>query len=178
MLGREDAIVGAGMAVVGGGAIVAATSTSETGPILAFVGALLVAVIAAYTADRRQERALEAERRRQQAGLRHEREQADVTDLRSVLEEALSVANDALNSVGVAFGAQVEARGLSGRSIGKMSAQLDRLHVRLGQGDPMVEAYVEMGVALMHLRNLTDEKTADDQVWDEARDRWAAAYHQ
>jgi hypothetical protein len=47
--------------VVGGGAIAVATSTSETGPILAFVGALLVAVIAASTADRRQEHALEAE---------------------------------------------------------------------------------------------------------------------
>jgi hypothetical protein len=57
-----------------------------------------------------------------------------------------------------------------------MSAQLDRLHVRLGRGDQIVEAYAEMGVALMHLRNVRDGETHDEQWWDKARDRGAAAY--
>lgn len=97
MLNREDAAIGGATVVIGGAAVAAATSTNETGPILAFVGALTVAVIAAYTANRRQERALEAERERLDARLRHERSLADVqlsfqrgetdrAELRSILD--------------------------------------------------------------------------------------------
>jgi membrane protein implicated in regulation of membrane protease activity len=78
VLNREDAIVGGATVVVGGAAVAAATSTDQTGPILAFAGALIVSLIAAYTTDRRQ-----------RAQHRHDRGQADLADLRATLEQAL-----------------------------------------------------------------------------------------
>jgi hypothetical protein len=91
--GEEIAVVGAA-AVVGGGTVVAAAPSDDTGPILAFVGALLVAVLTAYTANRRQSAALAAERERLDAQLQHDRELADTADLRTVLEEALEAGDE------------------------------------------------------------------------------------
>ena len=68
-----------------------ALQTDQTGPVLAFSGALIVAIITWVSSDRRQERALVAERERQFAKLAHDRELADLTDLRALLDEAARV---------------------------------------------------------------------------------------
>jgi hypothetical protein len=93
--------------VVGGTAAVTATAASSyVAPILAFVGAILVAVIAAVTADRRQRRALTAEGARHDASLRaesgrqvtqleHSRGLADLADLRSLLDEVATALHQA-----------------------------------------------------------------------------------
>lgn len=85
--------------VAGGAAVAGATQTNQTAAILAFAGAILVAIIAAYTAGRRQVRALRAERERQADRLAHERQLQDVEHLRQFLDEAAAAfeaAHDAL----------------------------------------------------------------------------------
>jgi hypothetical protein len=74
--GKEQAVVALGTVGVGGAAIIGATSTNQGGPILAFVGALLVALIAAFTAERRLERQLV-----------HDRELHDLDGLRKLLDD-------------------------------------------------------------------------------------------
>ena len=64
--------------------------TDETGPVLAFTAALIVAFVTALTTDRRQANALRVERERQAAQLRHAREMADLADVRALLDEAAS----------------------------------------------------------------------------------------
>lgn len=81
--------------VAGGAAAAGATQTSQTGPILAFTAALLVALIAASTAGRRQVRALQAEGQRQADRLSHERQLQDVEHLREFLDEAAAAYEDA-----------------------------------------------------------------------------------
>jgi ABC-type nickel/cobalt efflux system permease component RcnA len=63
--------VGGGTVVVVTVAVLGASATDNTGPILAFVGAVLVALIAAFTAGRRQKRALDAESERHANDVRH-----------------------------------------------------------------------------------------------------------
>lgn len=85
--------------VAGGAAAAGATQTNQTGAILAFTGAILVAIIAAYTANRRQTKALRAQDQRQREALQaeqarletrlgHERRLQDVEHLRQFLDEA------------------------------------------------------------------------------------------
>lgn len=59
----EYAGIAAATTVVGTGAVIGAAETDHTGPILAFVGALIVALITAYTSDRRLRNQLAHERR-------------------------------------------------------------------------------------------------------------------
>ena len=72
--GRQFVGLAAATTVVGVGAVIGAAQTDDTGPILAFVGAILVALITAYTTDRRQ---------RQQ--LAHDRSLHDLDGLRALL---------------------------------------------------------------------------------------------
>jgi hypothetical protein len=72
---REWAAIAAATTVVATGAIAGATATDDTGPILAFVGALVVALITAYTTERRQ---------REQ--LAHDRRLQDLADFRDLLK--------------------------------------------------------------------------------------------
>ena len=83
--------------LVAGGTVAGATQTDETGPILAFVGALLVVLITAVTTDRRQRRQIAAEGSRHtetlttQSGelrrqLAHDRKLADLQHLRALLD--------------------------------------------------------------------------------------------
>lgn len=101
--------------MVGAGAIIGAANTNETDPILAFVGAILVVLVTAWTTDRRQARTLEDGRLRLEARLRHERQQADLSDLRSVLEDGLAAAARARQAaLDVWFGARDSQRRLAG----------------------------------------------------------------
>jgi hypothetical protein len=65
---------GALLLAVAGGAAVGASQSSQTGPILAFAGALIVVVITAITTDRRQARQMNADETAQTATLDAERE--------------------------------------------------------------------------------------------------------
>jgi hypothetical protein len=60
--------------VIAGGTVAGATQTNDTGPILTFVGALIVVVITAVTTNRRQARQLSAEGERHRDSLRAEGE--------------------------------------------------------------------------------------------------------
>lgn len=86
---REEAgVVGATIAV-GGAAIAGATQTSATGPILAFVGALIVALLTAREA-----------RRRQGEQLAHDRRMRDAEHVRLFLDEAAERFESYLDAVG------------------------------------------------------------------------------
>src|SRR4051794_27985524 len=69
-----DTAVAGGTVVVSVLAIVGAAQTDYVAPILTFTGAILVALITAHTANRRQQRALEAEAARHRETLEAERQ--------------------------------------------------------------------------------------------------------
>jgi hypothetical protein len=94
-----DIGVAAGACVAGGAGIYGAAQTSQTGPIIAGVVALIVALVTWYATDRRQakaleaenirlERQLEAERERQAQVLKQDRETTELAELRRVLADA------------------------------------------------------------------------------------------
>jgi ABC-type nickel/cobalt efflux system permease component RcnA len=103
--------------IIAGGAAAGATQSDETGPILAFVGALLVVVITALTTSRRLDRQLsaqsmssrellQAEGQRLQQRLDHERKLADVEHRRHLFDEAVAAFerfHTALNSHAVSL---------------------------------------------------------------------------
>lgn len=61
---RGDAAGAATVVIVAGGAVAAASQSGNVGPYLTFAGAILVALITAWTTNRRQRKQLEAEDRR------------------------------------------------------------------------------------------------------------------
>jgi hypothetical protein len=95
--------VGAGVVVVvAAGTVVAASPSSNAGPALTFVGAILVALITAVTTNRRQrtqleaegvrqERELTVERERLDRQLEHDRELRDLDHLRTFLDDAAAL---------------------------------------------------------------------------------------
>lgn len=89
--------MGGAVVLIGGGAVgaVAVSGSSQTGPILAFVGVILVALLTAYFANRRQADQLNAEAERQRRQLAHDRQLHDLSELRGVLDEALERAETA-----------------------------------------------------------------------------------
>lgn len=88
-LGGGEVAAGGAVIVLVGAAAVGASQTDHTGPLLAFVGALLVSLIAAVTAGRRQKRSLDAERTRLTDQLAHDRKLHDLEHLRVLLDEAM-----------------------------------------------------------------------------------------
>jgi hypothetical protein len=92
--GHDDAagatgLAGAGLIVVLVGTAAGAASTDDRGPIIAGGVALFVAILTAVTTNRRQDRALKAERERLELQLDHDRQLVDVQDLRDALFEIL-----------------------------------------------------------------------------------------
>jgi hypothetical protein len=75
---------------VAGGAAVGATQVNNTPALLAFIGAIFVALITWYATDRRQARVIAADRERLEAQLAHDRELNDLSELRTVLDETLA----------------------------------------------------------------------------------------
>jgi hypothetical protein len=112
VIDRGDATVGGAVIVIGGLAVGTATQvhSSLVGPILTFVGVILVALLTAWFTKQRQRADLAAERERQEKALEaenarhrqtisadfgrldkqlaHDRRLADLADLRGVLDEA------------------------------------------------------------------------------------------
>lgn len=82
--------------LVAGGTIAVARGSDSIGPILTFVGAILVALITAYTTNRRQQTQLKAEERRQATQLAHDRRMRDLEHLRVVLSEAAVAYDDVI----------------------------------------------------------------------------------
>lgn len=91
----ESAAVAGGTVVVAAVTVVGASATAKTAPILAFAGAILVALVTAYTANRRQVQALNAESQRLARQLEHDRELADLADTRKVCDDAVVALHDA-----------------------------------------------------------------------------------
>ncbi len=69
--------------------IAVATSSSDVAAILAFAGALLVALLTAVTTSRRQEAQLAAEERRLEMELKHDSSVRDVAHVREVIDAVL-----------------------------------------------------------------------------------------
>lgn len=169
-VGTTAVEVGA-VVLIGGVSVAGATQSSETGPILAFAGAVLVALIAAFAAQRRLRQQLtaeharhaaqlEAERQRQAAQLAHDRELADLADLRALLDEA-AVALDRANYARADLGSAYRSHGKTIRekapeivqAINQCGQTLDaiaaRLGVRLGADDPVTAAFDKANTALL-----------------------------
>jgi hypothetical protein len=162
----------AGLVIVGGTAAVA-SQASNIGPILAFgaavlafVGALLAAWIAATTARQRQRADLAGARKRQKAALKaeaqrltlrldHERALTDVQHLRDLVDEAARLYEsclDAILEVSVTLSRDppipgdeyVESLSAANRAHMDVTEMYRRLQLRLREDDPLVTAYAEI----------------------------------
>jgi hypothetical protein len=87
-------VVGVVVLIGAGGAAAVASQSDKTAPILAFAGAILVALITWYATDRRQAAALAAEQQRLDAQLRHERDLSERAELLTVLDETFAIINE------------------------------------------------------------------------------------
>jgi hypothetical protein len=125
------------------------------GTILA---AVVIAVIAAWTAGTRQKRQLNAQGERQGEQLAHARELADLDDLRRVLDDA-ALALDRAAQTHRPVGALVLtdpihredlAESLEEIRVARQTcdALLARLRVRLGRDDPVTKAFAQPAQAL------------------------------
>jgi hypothetical protein len=121
--------------------------------------ALIVALITARTTNGRQERQLTAEAERQTAALAHERELADIADLRQLLDEAATVLDPTLEALRSAYAYVLytgkygerrpdEAASIFGDAQDALANVLTpilnfsaRFHVRLGPSDPITVAF-------------------------------------
>jgi len=167
------------VAGVAAGAIAWADSTKQTAPILAFIGVILVAVITAWTTDRRQHRQLGDERKRLSTRLEHERSQADLADLRTVLANALAASNAARQAAINAY-IKPELRDEANPAMQEMEMSLDRMRIRLGKEDPIVEAFEGMGNAAHALLRATAPSPvhASAQLLSLPQiTEWGKAYH-
>jgi hypothetical protein len=117
-----DVGVAVGACAVGGAGIYGAAQTSQTGPIIAGIVAIIVALVTWYATDRRQaksidaqqeaqDRDLEAEQRRHEATLagererlddrlQHERKLADIAEVRKILEHAFDAVDELMRAAG------------------------------------------------------------------------------
>jgi hypothetical protein len=170
-------LVGVSGTAVGAGTVVGASHTDHTAAILAFVGALLVAALTAYTTDRRQDRQVAAERERLREQLRHDRVLTDRSDLRSACDEALDAVDEAqqglmrvvsLHPTGGETPAELEPV-LS--ALTRMGSAQNRLVVRLGQGHPVVDGYTALQ---QYINELTERARAHDRA---EFDNALRAYH-
>lgn len=181
--------------MTGGGAVLYANSTDHTGPILAFVGAILVALLTAYTADRRQRAALDAEDERQRTALNaeaqrlrarldHERSMEDVRDLRRVVTDVLNDFDDlALTQIKMHELLKEDEPDEDEKAALELvvAEKLDcviratnGLQVRLSDDDVILNAHPRLYRAYVKQRKAIDDR--DDAGFEAASDEAAAAY--
>ncbi len=132
--------------------------------------ALVVALITAKTTNERQERQLGAEAERQAASLAHDRELADIADLRALLDQVASALDRATNAVSKAESTiTVCARfklddDRKAEMLRDAKQKVDdvipqsvdlgaRLRVRLGPDDPISEALQSANSALAEMQS-------------------------
>lgn len=122
----------------------AASDSAYIGPTAALIGALLVAIIAAVTANRRLTKQLAAEHARHAAELNHDRELADLSDLRALFDEAALALSDVerayAHMIPPADEVPIDERARCQRLLDVLAA---RLHVRLGNTDAIATAFAE-----------------------------------
>lgn len=170
-------------------AFAVALASDDPTPALTLAGALVLAIIAAETADTRQQRQIEAERERHLATLTHARELADLADLRGLLDEAAAVlhrADKAAFTLADAYatdGAEVD-----GERQTKLATEVyalddlePRLEVRLGRSAPAARAFAESTSAAINVvqavrrgEEATVAKSAAAALAD-AKDRFTSA---
>jgi hypothetical protein len=184
------------LVVIAGGATAGATQTSETGPILAFVGALLVVVITAVTANRRQVSQLAAERERHRemlesqsqrldVQLAHDRKIADIQHLRELLdvmasayESAETTGRETLTALTI-FGEEgdggvrrQEAYFASRGAIRALATELHRLEMRFSSTDLV---FVQFAATLKHLearQEIMQKAWIDSEQIQSGGERW------
>jgi hypothetical protein len=122
----------------------------------ALVGALLVALIASVTADRRLTKQLAAEHQRHAAELAHDRELTDLGDLRSLFDEAALALRDTERAYGHAAPAvgqgPIDEQLRCQRVLDVLAA---RLHVRLGTTDEITTTFADAHSAARRLAAAT-----------------------
>jgi hypothetical protein len=178
--GQVEVVV-LGLAVSGG--VFAANGSDHAPAIIALIGAVTVAFIAARTASRRLVRQLDAEAdradrdraaesERHHAQRTHERDLADLADLRRLLDEAsgeltksVHAARDLMNGDGV-YSGRLEAH--FAHHVSVLADVAGRLRVRLGVADPVTLAFGEACSSAAQIRSLEREAVAPD-VGDELR---------
>lgn len=189
---RETLAIIGSTCVIGGGAIVGASSTDNTAPILAFVGALLVALLTAYSAhrlqaaslaaeDKRQQRALSEESARQRQQLRHDRQLHDLRDLREVVESSLG-AYDAMFEVALFVLAartanDPEPDGTEEQwkvAMRAMDEAINKIEIRLGDQDPILVAQRQLVQASHEIWNAASE--GDQDAFTAAREKSGLQY--
>jgi hypothetical protein len=144
-------VVAGGVVVIAAATTVGATQSNQTAAILAFSGALLVALITAYTAYRRQRADLAAERERLELRLGHERRLAEMDHLVALLDEAASAYEAALEKYTSAVWASTTPgvavdrfNVLSGEAMAgqiQVATLYRRLVLRFSPGDAVTKGY-------------------------------------
>lgn len=166
----DDLVVAGGTAAVGTVAVLGTSGSSNAAPTLAFVGALLVALLTAYTAQRRQRTQLDAEANRLAQQLDHERQLQDLSDLREIMEDALDMADSArlaiayariATAAGDADEAEEQLAALR-KEMRRMLNITNQLQIRLADRDPLLVAYRAMTEAIRdrHAAAAADDETA------------------
>jgi hypothetical protein len=170
-------LAGIGVLLVGAAGIVGAAHATRTtiGPIIAGSVAIVVAFITWYATDRRQKRELNAEwkrlaetqnaeRHRHDNLLRHERQLADVADMRRVLEHALGTVNMSWTAALDVYclPAGDHASGELMQRIVKLEKDLDAsivaLDLRLGSKHPVRTSFGTTLDALNHVRTAASNR--------------------
>src|SRR3954471_18476520 len=171
--------------VVGGAVAAGASQTDHFAPILAFAGALIVAVLTAVTTNRRQDHQLRAEERRQRAELaagadrlerqlRSERRRQDVEHMRVLMDEvsaewAHTIEGLQRLSVGALDpDADNDAEPIydPARHYPQLLALAARLDLRLGHHHPLAARFHDAVVSLAPamLRAIVAEKQDTDAI--------------
>jgi hypothetical protein len=180
-----DAAVAGGVLVVAVAAITVAPKTDHTSSILAFVGVLLVALITAYTASRRQRTGLaaeaerhaatlNAEEKRLEAQLGHERRMSDIADLRLTLEDALA-ASDAIGDIAYQINDgsfEDDAHAAFEQQMRAFAKTIDRLQIRLPDDDPILRAHRDLHDSL----NTLADSALEGKGYGSARQPYFDAY--
>jgi hypothetical protein len=161
---------------------VAQHATNNTAAWIALAGVIVVALIAAVTAQWRLHVQLDREDKRLSMQLSHDRAQSELADLRTVLEEALSAAARANFSVGQAW-VRGEVSPDSTDALSCAQMQLDRLQIRLGRDHPIVNEYVQMTDSMFALQRRPRPSSPTGDIPATAMNTpelraWGQAYHQ
>lgn len=190
MSGQTGADLGVGASVValGIGGVAYADTSDEVGPILAFIGVILVALLTAYWTRRsliaesdRQVKSLEAERDRQERDLAHARELADTADLRLILAEGLD-ALDALYQWTLVDTRrptplpEAERTERMMETSAGLSRSLNRLRIRLAAEDPLWTCFKLVTEAIYDLVKAHEDD--DDAAYEVAQSQYGARYRE
>jgi hypothetical protein len=166
------------VAIIAAGTTVGATKSSPTGPILAVVGALLVALITAYTAYRRQRADLAAQRERigeqlaaehdrLTAQLGHERALTDLAQLRSLIDEGATLLDEMRLRLEQAAGQTPQDEGYRSRSPRIVRKDLRAYSLRLATriGAHRVQTSYLMAIdRALTISNLRQESADQDRI--------------